>query len=350
MVSKLMTLVPDLILKLAAALIPVCLFLTALIYLDSYKLVPLRRILGLIALGGLLAIAAWIMNGILFTTGAGARPLIVGFGAPLVEEILKALPILLLLFWKRIAFLVDAAICGFAVGAGFALVENVYYLIALSDSPVILWLVRGFGTAVMHGGVTAIFAILANAFATRFGSRRGDLFLPGLALAVLVHALFNRFLTVPIVATALVLVVLPPLMILVFTRSERSLGSWLSFGFDVDAEMIRLLRSGNLAGSAIGLYLKSLREQLSGEALADMICYLRVRAELSLRAKGILMMRESGYPVPPDPSIRAKLEELDYLAKSIGPTGRLAIAPLLARKAEDLWELTLLESETHSTP
>ncbi|HVR44625.1 MAG TPA: PrsW family glutamic-type intramembrane protease [Thermoanaerobaculia bacterium] len=335
---------PDLIPKLAAAVLPVCLFLTALIYLDSYKLVPLRRIVGVIALGGVLAGAAWVLNGVLFSDEQGAHPLVVAFGAALVEEILKAIPIVWLLGSRRIAFLVDAAICGFAVGTGFALVENVYYLVELPHSPVMLWLVRGFGTAVMHGGVTAIFAIMATAFATRFGSRRRDLFVPGLALAVLVHALFNQYLTAPIVTTALVLVLLPPLMVLVFIRSERSLESWLSFGFDVDAEMLRLLQSGNLSESAVGLYLKSLRDRLRGEVLADMVCYLRVRAELSLRAKGILMMRESGHPVPPDPSIRAKLEELRWLAKSIGPTGRLALAPLLARSAEDLWELTLLES------
>ena len=48
--------------------------------------------------------------------------------APLVEEALKALWIAVLLRRGRVGFLVDAAILGFAVGAGFALVENVEYL------------------------------------------------------------------------------------------------------------------------------------------------------------------------------------------------------------------------------
>lgn len=341
---------PDLILKLFAAVLPVCLFLFALVYLDSYELVSLPRILELIAAGAGMAAGAWILQGAFFHASPSAHALVTQLRAPLLEESLKAAPIVVLLARKRIGFLVDAAICGFAVGTGFALVENVYYLLHVAHAPIVLWLIRGFGTAMMHGGATAIFAILANASSTRFGFRRIDRLLPGLAFAVLIHGAFNHFLTAPVMTTAIVLLALPSLMILVFIRSEQSLQKWLSFGFDADAELLRLLQSGRLSESAIGLYLKSLRQQFSAEALGDMICYLRLRAELSLRAKGILMMRESGFEVTPDPSIRGKLEELNFLARSIGRTGRLALAPLVARNAEDLWELTLLESERYSTP
>lgn len=338
-----MTVEADLTLKLLAAVAPVCFFLAALVYLDSYKLVPLRRILAVILTGGAMAAGAWILNGALFHPSAGSPSMMARFGAPLIEEVLKAAPIALLLHARRVGFLVDAAICGFAIGTGFALVENVYYLLQIPDAPVILWLVRGFGTAVMHGGATAIFGILGNALATRFGPR-ADRLLPGLVLAVLVHGAFNHFLTAPVMTTALVLLLLPPLMIFVFQRSERSLQSWLTFGFDGDAELLRVLCSGTFSQSAIGLYLRSLREQLTGAVLADMICYLRLRAELSLQAKGILMMRESGFKVERDPSIRAKLDELEYLSENIGPTGRLALAPLLPRDSEDLWEMRLLET------
>ncbi|MBW3565542.1 MAG: hypothetical protein KY459_12520 [Acidobacteria bacterium] len=57
------------------------------------------------------------------------------------------------------------------------------------------------------------------------------------------------------------------------------------------------------------------------------------------------MMRESGFLVPPDPTIAAKLEELRFLEKSIGKTGHLALAPVLHRSARDLWQLKLLEAE-----
>ncbi len=53
--------------------------------------------------------------------------------------------------------MVDAAISGFAVGAGFAVIENLTYIPALSAAGLLTAAVRGLGTAMMHGGTTAIF-------------------------------------------------------------------------------------------------------------------------------------------------------------------------------------------------
>ena len=63
--------------------------------------------------------------------------------------------------------LVDAAIFGFAIGSGFALVENLYYLASRPDAHVAVQIIRGFGTAIMHGGATAIFAIVSVALAEK---------------------------------------------------------------------------------------------------------------------------------------------------------------------------------------
>ena len=48
--------------------------------------------------------------------------------------------------------MIDAAIYGFAVGAGFAFIENIYYLHSLEHHKIVVWIIRGLGTAVMHGG------------------------------------------------------------------------------------------------------------------------------------------------------------------------------------------------------
>ena len=49
---------------------------------------------------------------------------------------------------------------GFAVGTGFAFVENLYYLYTFPEANIGTWIVRGFGTAMMHGGTTAVFAMM----------------------------------------------------------------------------------------------------------------------------------------------------------------------------------------------
>ena len=56
----------------------------------------------------------------------------------------------------------------------------------------------------------------------------------------------------------------------------------------------------------------------------------------------MLVARAAGIDVPPDEHVRANLEELDYLRKSIGKTGMLAMDPVLRASGRDLWQLRVL--------
>jgi hypothetical protein len=69
-----------------------------------------------------------------------------------------------------------------------------------------------------------------------------------------------------------------------------------------------------------------------------MLCLLQLTIELSVRAKSDLLFREVGLELAPDPKLGAQLKELKYLEKSIGPTGMLAVRPLLSQTPRDLWE------------
>ena len=81
-----------------------------------------------------------------------------------------------------------------------------------------------------------------------------------------------------------------------------------------------------------------------------MMCLLRVHLELSIRAKGILMAREAGLPIEVAEDARANLRELRYLERSIGPTGRLALQPMLQTSSRHLWQIYMLETEGASGP
>jgi hypothetical protein len=86
-----------------------------------------------------------------------------------------------------------------------------------------------------------------------------------------------------------------------------------------------------------------LRARFRGEDLADMLCCLRLHGELALRAKGVLMLRESGIDEAPiDAETRDKLAELAQLKRAIGRAGVLALRPLMMATGKDIWELTLL--------
>ncbi len=95
----------------------------------------------------------------------------------------------------------------------------------------------------------------------------------------------------------------------------------------------------------MGRYLLSLRSRFEGPVVADMMCLLRVHLELSIRAKGVLMAREAGLPIEVGEDVRANLNELRYLERSIGPTGRLALQPMLQTSSRHLWQIYMLETE-----
>lgn len=332
---------PGALLAVALGLLPVLVFLAGLVYLDGFKLTPLRRVLWVIAGGAAMAVVAFAVNAwLLDALALDMRPFS-RYVSPLVEELLKALVVVGLFRTHRIGFLVDGAILGFAVGAGFAVVENVYYLFT-ADANVGIWVVRGFGTALMHGGATAIFALVSQAATDRQLQGGLPYYLPGLGAAVVLHSAFNHFLFTPPLMTLLVLAVLPPLLWLVFRRSATHVHDWLELDFDADARLLAEINSGQFTDTHIGEYLADLRERFEGPVVVDLLCYLRVYTELALGAKGMLMMREHGIDAPVSETIVENFAELDYLEKSIGRAGLLAIRPFLHMTRKDLWQIYVL--------
>jgi RsiW-degrading membrane proteinase PrsW (M82 family) len=334
----------DVLLPALVGLLPVACFLAALLYLDSYKLVKITTVVAVVVCGAGVAGASYLVNAwTLDRLGIDLTPFS-RYVSPIVEELLKGLVIVALIRAHRIGFLVDAAIFGFAVGTGFALVENTYFLEVVDDAGMGTWIVRGFGTAIMHGGATAIFAVMGVAMleAASGAQLRFRALLPGLCVAIVLHSAYNHLLTSPRVATLTALFSVPALLYLVFRKSEKAVGEWLGKGFDADTEMLELINSGGLSDSPVGQYLHTMKDKFRGPVVADLLCYLRLYTELALRAKGILMMRESGFEVPVDEPTQAKFAELAYLEKSIGRTGLLAIQPMCHMSHKDLWQLYML--------
>jgi RsiW-degrading membrane proteinase PrsW (M82 family) len=330
------------IISLLLSFLPVIVFLIGLILIDSYKLVPLRLILTAILVGCVVLFACMWINSFLMRSlnipiGVYSRYL-----APITEEFFKAAFLVYLIKRKRIGFMVDASIYGFAVGAGFAILENLVYFKRLEDTNLILWIIRGFGTAIMHGGVTGIMGIVSAYYASRYGSDRWVVYLPGLVLAVFIHSVFNHFILPPQLSPLVLLTVLSIMVAVVFRASEKGTRDWLGVRFDTDAELLEMINTGKTTESRIGEYLKSLQTRFPGEVVADMLCMLRLHLELSVRAKGIMLMREAGFKVQPDPDVEERLIELKYLDKSIGKTGRLAVSPILNMSDKDLWQLHML--------
>ncbi len=321
--------------------VPVLLFLAGLVLMDSYKLVAPRALLRAIAAGGAVAGLALLANRLALEAGVG--PIVLRrYLAPVLEEALKLAWVVFLVRSHRAGFLVDAGIQGFAVGAGFALVENVTYALALAGFQPLLWLVRGLGTAIMHGSTTAMAAVLAKDLSDRRDAAGPRAFLPGLGLAAAVHSAFNHLTLQPFAATALLLLSMPLLLLVVIEHSERATRAWLGAGFDSDVELLELILGEHISDSRVGRYLESLKHRFPGPVVADMLCLLRIHLELSLRAKGLLLARQIGISLEPDERLRDNFRELRFLERSVGPTGRLAMQPFLRTSSRDLWQLHVL--------
>jgi protease PrsW len=331
-------LIRTLLIQAGLSLLPVLLFLAALELIDTYKLLRFRRVLYTFAAGCASALFCYALNSAAVTFGTPADPW-ARFGSPPLEEAAKALCVFWLIRAGRIGFMVDAAISGFAVGAGFAVVENLFYLLSNPDLGIGTSAVRGFGTAIMHSGTTAIFAIAAIRRVEFTGSARPAAWAPGLAIAILVHTLYNQFLLPPAVSAAVLLVVLPSVFCLIFWRSERALESWIGTKLDKDMDLLTMIAAGRFTDSHAGTYLRSLEKTFGALILGDMVCYLQLSLELSAQAKGALMRREMGFPEAPDPELPGRLKELAYLEKQIGRAGKLALAPLLGSNHRQVWEI-----------
>lgn len=333
----------DLLIKAPVGLLPVLIFLLVLVYMDSYKLVGIRTVIWVILAGALLPVAGYWVNGYIMAKLGWDFQSYSRYAAPILEEGMKASVMVFLFRTNRIGFLVDSAILGFAVGAGFGVIENFYYLYMASDAHIAVWIVRGFGTAIMHGGVMALFGVMAQTLTERSMRINPLLYVPGFLVAITIHSVFNHFPGTPILTTIGTLVVLPPILLVVFRKSARSMHEWLEVDFDEDALFLEQINSGEFTESKIGRFLQDLKQKFSGTVVVDMLCYLRLYTELALRAKGLLMMRENGLDTPVGERTRAKFEEMRYLEKSIGKTGCLAMSPFLQMTRKDLWQLYVLE-------
>ena len=335
-------------LNILVGLLPILLLLAGLVLMDSFKLLRPLTLAAALAWGGLVAMANqpvhhWLLD------GGMALPTLTRYVAPVLEEIGKIGFIVLLLARRKIGFLIDAAVLGFAAGTGFAVVENFVFLQAMADAPVTLWVVRGLGTATLHGAAAAIAAVIAKGFQEQ---RRMPLPLAvicGLAPAIVIHSAYNHLLLPPLASTILVLLALPLVLMVIFDRGEKAAGAWVGEGLDLDLERLNALVSRQFDESNFGVYLRELKSRFEGAVVADMVCLLRLQLELSVQARALLMARQAGLELAVDEDLDDALEEMAFLRQSIGRTGLLALKPLQVSTRGAEFHRHLLEQQRRRT-
>lgn len=323
--------------------IPVLLFLALLLCLDSLKLVNTRLLFICMGWGIASAGICYYLNTLLFARLNLSFESYSNYIAPPLEEVVKFSFLLYLIMKSRVGFMIDGAIYGFSIGASFSIIENLTYVFSFSEgTSIMVHIIRGFGTAVMHGGATALCGILCMGALNRHANLRLAGIL-GILIAISFHMVFNMFIISPIISTIIILLILPLTIVIVFNANEKAVSAWLEMELDTEISIMRMISKGMFSQTRAGQYLVSIKKHFPAETVVDMYCYISLYYELSIKAKVRLMLKENDMIILPDPSIPSKLNELKALGKIIGRSGILAISPVLRMKRKDLWKLSLLE-------
>jgi RsiW-degrading membrane proteinase PrsW (M82 family) len=332
------------------ALIPVLVLLGAFVWLDAFALMNLREVLVLLLLGALGALAAWPVSGRLLDTLPIGFSLYSRFIAPWIEEAIKALIMIALFRMNRIGYKLDAVISGFAIGAGFSVVENIFYLTLFPNYGTGTWLVRGLGTAIMHGTTLAVLAAIAHEFAereTRAAAADYDFnlmwFVPGYGVAVALHTAFNQFPDRPMIAMMSAVVVAPVALVAILNLGTSEAQRWLAAECAEHRTQLEALRSGRWPTGPAGQKIAALAERLDPEGVKRVRRYWELQAWLVAEAEETMIEEAEGDAKFDPAEIRAALAELDGLKRALGRSTFAALQALLPFSRNDLWEVSELK-------
>src|SRR5947209_15388004 len=332
------------------ALIPVLVLLAVFVWLDAFKLMNFGEVLTLLILGGVAAIASYPISGKMLDTLPIGFSLYSRFVAPWIEEVIKMLIMILLFRFNRIGYKLDAVISGFAIGAGFSVVENIFYLMTYPQYGVGTWLVRGFGTAIMHGTTLAVLAAIAQEFAereTRAAAADFDFnllwFVPGYLAAVALHTAFNQFPERPLIAMLGAVTVAPIALIVILNFGTAEAQRWLAAESAEHRAQLEALRAGRWPDGPAGQKIAALASRLDREAAKRIRRYWELQAWLVAEAEET-MIEEAAGDAEFDPSqLRAAFAEMDGLRQALGRSTFSALTALLPFSRNDQWEVAELK-------
>lgn len=337
------------------ALVPVLVLLGVFVWLDAFALMSIREILVLLLLGALGALAAWPLSGRLLDTLPIGFSLYSRFVAPWIEEAIKAVIVIALFRMNRIGYKLDAVISGFAIGAGFSVVENIFYLTIFPGYGTGTWLVRGFGTAIMHGTTLAVLAAIAHELAereTREAAADYDFnllwFVPGYGVAVAIHTAFNQFPDRPMLAMLGSVVTAPLVLIAILNFGTAEAQRWLAAECDEHRKQVEVLRSGRWPQGRAGEKIAALANRLDPQSVQRIRRYWELQAWLVAEAEETMIEEAAGDAAFDPVEIRASVAELESLRQALGRSTFAALQALLPFSRNDLWEVSELRQRlTH---
>ena len=257
-------------------------------------------------------------------------------------------------------FFIDSVISGAAVGGGFSILENLFYLLLGDELGVGTVLFRGLEVALVHMGCSAIVAAglmlavrMIERSRSRLGIKKSDVAMSVFLLfeAPVLHVFHNTFHFSPLVQFIFVLGTLGGLLMWTYYYDVDMIHRWIDKGLDKQFTLLDSIKSGQLDNTTTGRFLLSVKEKFPPEDFFDIICYVQLHVELSVAAKSRVMVRESGLvkdlPLTDEDKslILSQYEEFKILEQRLGKVAKMTIAPIVKNYPADQKALEDLRAE-----
>ncbi len=195
------------LLSVFCAGLPILCFLAVLWWLDRYDREPIWLLVLVFAWGAIGAVVLSLVGNTLAMLplalvmgGAAATHTGTVLIAPLVEEPTKALVLPLVLRSRHFDNATDGFVYGAAAGLGFGMTENFFYFVGTAaEGDVTAWVatvvIRTFFSAVMHATASSIVGAALGWAMFRGGLARLLAGAGGLAVAMIIHGIWNGLIT-----------------------------------------------------------------------------------------------------------------------------------------------------------
>ena len=324
-----------------AALLPVVIYIIVVYQIDNFSLISVKRLLLLILCGMLTALACFALFQL---TGTIIPQSLSDSVNPIIEEMVKGIPLLWLAARKKIVFFIDSVICGAAVGGGFSILENIFYLLLGDQMGIGTVLFRGLEVALVHMGCSALVAAglmlivrMIEYSRSRSVVKKSDIAMSVFLLseAPVLHLFHNTFHFVPLVQFVFVIGTLGGLLVWTYFYDVEMIHSWIDTGLDKQLNLLASIKTGRLDDTPTGKFLESVKDAFPPKDYFDIICYVQLHVELSVASRSRVMLRETGLednlPLSDEMKEQIISQYIEYktLEKRLGNAARMTIAPIV---------------------
>jgi RsiW-degrading membrane proteinase PrsW (M82 family) len=270
------------------------------------------------------------------------RDQIVRFAAPILEELFKGAILLTLIRRADFTYFVDGAIYGFTVGLGFAVIENIEYVIANPSSALLLAVLRALSANLIHATASGTIGIaLGLARFERADSIRRQLtLLVSVLVAMALHMAFNYLVNsgVPILIPILIGCSGGAAIYFTMRRGLKIMKGWvdeeLKGELSITSHEINVVNQLETVDKALTGFKNCFGEQSA--ALAKEI--LLAQAQMGIYKRSAEKQQDEKLRQSAESNVAALRASMDENRKKLGAYRMLFLRNIFPKDASPLWK------------